>query len=286
MVGNPDYSGTAGAFDPMEFRKNTLSNCWKGRRQRTRECITRDEFDSPLQEFIIMCHRYPHEPCPTGFFPEDPEGPPNPRTACHHESVNPDVETSPDGSIQEEVQTEIETSELGTCVWADWEGWATNCGTTSWRKEVGNRFRYRRCMDLGFHEAGIVNTENKVNIPQYRQLHLCPVNERDLVQPETDAGGTVTSLYSFTCNGEQQALARSQTLTGSVNNNTSTEDLITNQNSDFAVKYCEKLYESEVVYCLKHHLNNFGGGEVSDELITKRAELAQLSNKKDYTPSN
>lgn len=144
-----------------------------------------------------------------------------------------------------------------------WEAWVNNCDGTI-KKEVGNRFRYRRCKDLGS-----VSTEGQVNDATdadwaQRQLHLCPINDRDLVQPEID-GTKVTSLYSFVCSGAEQYLDGTTAAT----------------TTEFTLKYCEKLFESEVIYC-----NTQAGVAVSTTIIQARAELAQLSNKKEYVPSN
>lgn len=210
-----------------------------------------------------------------------------------------------------------------------------------------------------------MNPENSANVKTPRQLHLCPVNDRDLVDPKIVAG-KVVSLYSLTCSGEEQRLEPQQstltqisnvdltatetdtdadlievgcgdagcgstdadldtdsdldtdvdtdsvnpitstdttleattltetTLTDTLTDNTLTDtnaqtttlttaDVISAaiENSDFSQKFCEKMYQSEIIYCNKKDASHV----VLDAVIKARAELVLMSSKADYTPS-
>jgi len=243
----------------------------------------------------------------------------NGRYRCPSGPVSIGVVSSPDGDIEDQTHAEYETSDLTSCVWDSWGEWQTSCGLNN-ELELGRRTRDRHCKDIslavdetntvipGFANLPTVNnqafvtysnTNGNQNIQwKNRQIHLCPINGDDLVQPEWDYTVNpkrLKSLYSLTCEGEivsdqdntiASDFGRIVELNGVTNATQRAEMLaagsIATPPTDNSKRYCERLQEMEVVYCNRKDANN----RVKDEIIKLRAELNLASVVSEYTPPN
>ena len=84
---------------PGNFETYQLANCWKGKRQRTRNCQIIDPVTlSPLTDVELQS-----------------DGTNRPTPLCPSEVVDPDIPQSALGDLQELTSTEAEVSALGTC---------------------------------------------------------------------------------------------------------------------------------------------------------------------------